>query len=151
MKVILKEAVGGLGKAGEVVNVADGYARNYLVPKDLAVIATPGALKEWEQKRKVIEKREAQERSEAEALAARLNDKEITVEAKAGEEGKLYGSVTSKEVAAAVEEQLKVAVDRKKIEIGLTIKELGTYPVAIRLYPGVEATVKVNVVASKEE
>ncbi len=151
MKVILKEAVGGLGKAGEVVNVADGYARNYLVPKDLAVVATSGALKEWEQKRKVIEKKEAQERGAAEELAARLNDKEVTVGAKAGEEGKLYGSVTSKEIAAAIEEQLKFEIDRKKIEVGLTIKELGTYPVTLKLYPGVDATVKVNVVESKEE
>ncbi|MCL6472471.1 MAG: 50S ribosomal protein L9 [Firmicutes bacterium] len=150
MKVILKEAVGGLGKMGDVVNVADGYARNYLVPKGLAVAATPGALKEWEQKRVTIAKREAAERAEAEALAAQLNDKEVTVEAKVGEEGKLYGSVTSKEIAAAILEQLKVEIDRKKIEIGQSIKEVGTYPAHIRLYPGVDATVKVNVVASKE-
>lgn len=151
MKVILKEAVGGLGKIGDVINVADGYARNYLVPKGLAVAATPGALKEWEQKKVVIAKRESQERSEAERLAAQLNDKEVTVGAKVGEEGKLYGSVGSKEIAAAIHEQLKVEVDRKKIEVGQMIKEVGTYPAHVRIYPGVEALVKVTVVASKEE
>ncbi len=151
MRVILKEAVGGLGKVGDVVNVADGYARNYLVPNGLAVAATPGALKEWEQKKAVIVKREAQERSEAEKLSAEINDKEVTVEAKVGAEGKLYGSVGSKEVAAAIQEQLKVEVDRKKIEVGQVIKEVGTYPVHVRVYPGVEALVKVTVVASKEE
>jgi len=151
MKVILKEPVGGLGRTGDVVDVKDGYARNYLIPRDLAEMATPGALKVWEQKRAVIEKKEAQERAEFEAIAGKINEKEVTVEAKAGEEGKLYGSVTSKEVASAIEDQLGVEVDRKKIELGVTIKELGTYPALVRLYPGVDATVQVNVVASKEE
>lgn len=151
MKVILKEPVGGLGRTGDVVEVKDGYARNYLIPRDLAQMATPGALKEWEQKRAVIEKKEAQERAEFEAIAEKINEKEVTVEAKAGEEGKLYGSVTSKEVASAIKDQLGIEVDRKKIELGVTIKDLGTYPALVRLYPGVDATVQVNVVASKEE
>jgi len=151
MKVILKEAVGGLGKVGEVVNVADGYARNYLVPKGLAVVATPGALKEWEQKRSILARREAAERAEAEALAAKLNDKEISVEAKAGEGGKLYGSVTSKEVSSAIETQLGIKVDRKKVELHQSIKEVGQYTATVKLYPGVDATVKVNVIKSKEE
>jgi len=151
MKVILKEPVGGLGRTGDVVDVKDGYARNYLIPRELAVKATPGALKEWEQKRVVIEKKEAQERAEFEAIAGKINEKEVTVEAKAGEEGKLYGSVTSKEVASAIKDQLGIEVDRKKIELGVTIKDLGTYRALVRLYPGVDATVQVNVVASKEE
>ncbi|MDI6716422.1 MAG: 50S ribosomal protein L9 [Actinomycetota bacterium] len=151
MKVILKETVGGLGKIGDIVDVADGYARNYLVPRGMAVIATPGALKEWEQKRIVIAKKEAQERESAQAVADSLRDKEVKIEAKAGEGGKLYGSVTAKEIAAAIESQLKTRVDRKKVEIAASIKELGTYPITIKLYPGVETTVKVNVVESKEE
>ena len=150
MKIILKEAVGGLGKVGEVVDVADGYAQNYLIPRGMAVAATPGALKDWEQKRAILAKREAQEREEAQVLAKTLKDKEVKVEAKAGEGGKLYGSVTSKEVAAAIEDQLKTKVDRKKLELADTIKELGTYPVTIKLYPGVDATIKVNVVESSE-
>lgn len=151
MKVILKEPVGGLGRTGDVVDVKDGYARNYLIPRDLAEMATPGALKVWEQKRAVIEKKEAQERAEFEAIAEKINEKEVTVEAKAGEEGKLYGSVTSKEIASAIKNQLGIEVDRKKVELDVTIKDLGTYPALVRLYPGVDATVQVNVVASKEE
>lgn len=151
MKVILKETVGGLGKIGDVVDVADGYARNYLVPRGIAVVATKGTLKDWELKRAVIVKREAKERAGAQEIADSLRDKEVTIAAKAGEGGKLYGSVTAKEVAAAIEDQLKVTVDRKKVEIAEHIKEIGVHPATIRLYPGVEATVKVNVVESKEE
>lgn len=151
MKVILKETVGGLGKIGDVVDVADGYARNYLVPRGTAVIATPGALKEWDQKRASIAKKEALERESAQELADRLRDKEVTVEAKAGEGGKLYGSVTAKEVASAIEGQLKAEVDRKKIEIAESIKELGSHEVTVKLYSGIETTIKVNVVESKEE
>ena len=150
MKVILKEAVGGLGKAGDVVDVADGYAQNYLIPKGLAVAASPGALKDWEQKRAAIAKREAKERSEAEALADKLRDKEVKVTAKAGEGGKLYGSITPKEIATAIEDQLKTKVDRKKIELTDGIKEIGTHPVTVRLYSGVDTTIKVTVVESKE-
>lgn len=151
MKVILKEPVSGLGRMGEVVNVADGYARNFLVPKGLAEIATAGALRDWEQKKHLIAKREAQEIATAEGLAASLRDKEVIIEAKAGEAGKLYGSVTSKEIAAAIEEQLKIEVDRKKIEIAESIKELGVHPVTVKVHAGVETTVNVNVVESKEE
>lgn len=150
MKVILKEPVAGLGKMGDVVAVADGYARNFLMPKGLAEMATKGALRDWDQKKHLIIRREAQERTEAEEIANLLRDKEVTIPARAGEEGKLYGSVTSKEIAEAVLAQLKVEVDRKKIE-SEHIKELGEHPVTIKIYPGVETTVKVNVVESKEE
>lgn len=150
MKVVLKEPVSGLGKMGQVVDVADGYARNFLVPKGLAEVATPGVLKDWEMKKHVIEKREAQEKATAEELAASLNGKEINIEAKAGEGGRLYGSVTSKEIAAAIEEQLKAEVDKKKIEME-AIKEIGAHPVTIKLHAGVDTTVTVNVVESKEE
>ncbi len=151
MKVILKESVSGLGKTGDVVDVADGYGRNYLVPKDIAVVATKGALKEWDLKRATLVKKEAKDRAEAESLAAGLNDKEVKVEAKAGEEGKLYGSVTTKEIAAAIEKQLKTEVDKKKIELAQPIKEVGDHPVTVKLFPGVDATVIVKVVGSKEE
>lgn len=151
MKVILKESVTGLGKTGDVVDVADGYARNFLVPKNKAVVATKGTLKEWDLRRATLVKKEAQNRTEAEALAASLKDKVVTIEAKAGEEGKLYGSVTAKEIAAAIETQLKTEVDKKKIELEHGIKEMGDHPVTVKLYPGVETTVVVKVVGSKEE
>ncbi|WP_286679060.1 50S ribosomal protein L9 [Candidatus Aquicultor secundus] len=151
MKVILKESVSGLGKTGDVIDVADGYARNYLVPKNIAVVATKGTLKEWDLRRATLVKKEAKDRTEAEAIAAGLNNKEVKVEAKAGEEGKLYGSVTSKEIAAAIEKQLKTEVDKKKIELAQPIKEVGDHPVTVKLFPGVDTTVIVKVVGSKEE
>ncbi|MBE0447777.1 MAG: 50S ribosomal protein L9 [Actinobacteria bacterium] len=151
MKVILKEAVGGLGKVGDVVDVADGYAQNYLIPRGMAVMATPGTLKDWAQRKAALAKKEAQEREEAQALADRLKDKEVKIEARVGDGGRLYGSVTSREIAAAIKAQLKIKVDRKKIELPDSIKELGIYPVTIKVYPGVDATVNVNVVKSREE
>jgi len=150
MKVILTETVGGLGRVGDVVDVAKGYAQNYLVPRGMAVIATTGTLKDWEHKKAAISKKQAQEIEEAQTLADSIKDKEVTIEAKAGEGGKLYGSITSKEIAEAVDSQLKIEVDRKKIEIAGTIKEIGVHPVTIKLYPGVEATVSINVVETKE-
>jgi len=151
MKVILKEPVGGLGKTGDVVDVANGYAQNYLIPRGMAVVATPGTLRDWEHKKAALAKREAQDIGEAQELADSLRDKEVKIEAKAGEAGKLYGSVTPKEIAAAIEDQLKAKVDRKKIELPEAIRELGAHPVTVKLYPGVDTTIKVNVVESKEE
>ncbi|HCH00084.1 MAG: 50S ribosomal protein L9 [Candidatus Aquicultor primus] len=151
MKVILKETVGGLGRIGEVVEVARGYAQNYLVPRGMAVVATPGTLKDWEHKKATTSKRQAHELSEAQELADSIKDKEVTVEAKAGEGGKLYGSITAKEVAEAITKQLKIEVDRKKVDIAGAIKELGSHPVSVKVYPGVDAIVSINVVAAKEE
>ncbi|MBS3908586.1 MAG: 50S ribosomal protein L9 [Actinobacteria bacterium] len=150
MKVILKETVGGLGRIGEVVEVARGYAQNYLVPRGMAVVATPGTLKDWEHKKATTSKRQAHELSEAQELADSIKDKEVTVEAKAGEGGKLYGSITAKEVAEAITAQLKIEVDRKKVDIAGAIKELGLHPVTVKIYPGVEAVVSINVVSAKE-
>ncbi|MDP2211158.1 MAG: 50S ribosomal protein L9 [Candidatus Aquicultor sp.] len=151
MKVILKETVGGLGRIGEVVEVARGYAQNYLVPRGMAVVATPGTLKDWEHKKATTSKRQAHELSEAQELADSIKDKEVTVEAKAGEGGKLYGSITAKEVAEAITKQLKIEVDRKKVDIAGAIKELGAHPATVKVYPGVDAVVSINVVAAKEE
>lgn len=151
MEIILTQAVPSLGKEGDVVRVARGYANNYLVPQGLAVPATPGSLKQLEQKRAVIARREAQARAEAQAFADKLNGKTVEIKAKAGAEGRLFGSVTARDIADAIKSQLRVEVDRRKIDLAEHIKEAGAREVSISVYPEVQATVTVNVVAEAPE
>lgn len=145
MKVILSKQVKGLGKPGDVVEVSDGYAQNYLVPRELASIATPGALKDLGHKKAAISRREEKELSEAKNIASALSRKAVTITAKAGEKGHLYGSITAKDVADAVLSQTSLRLDRKKIELVDPIKELGEHEVKARIHPGVEATFSVVV------
>jgi len=149
MEVILKESIKSLGSAGDIVNVADGYARNYLIPQGKAVLATSKNVKQLERQQEAIRKRAAQLKADLEALAAQLNKLEIEVPVKVGESGKLYGSVTSMDIAKAISDK-GYTVDRKKIQLEEPIKELGEYSILIKLAPEVEATVKLNVVAQKD-
>ncbi|GAB4277823.1 MAG: hypothetical protein Kow0056_09680 [Coriobacteriia bacterium] len=144
MKVILLEEVAGKGREGDVIDVARGYAKNYLFPRRLAVEATPGNLKQLEARRHNIEKREAARKAEAEAVAAQIEGKSVTIEARAGEEGRLFGSVTAAMIHDAISEQLGVEVDRK--QIGAHLKEVGEHEVTIRVSHDVSATLTVNVV-----
>ncbi len=146
MEVILKESIKSLGSAGDIVNVADGYARNYLIPQGKAVIATTKNIKQLERQQEAIRKKAAQIKADLEALAAQLNNLEIEIPVKVGESGKLYGSVTSMDIAKAISEK-GYSVDRKKIQLEEPIKELGEYSISIKLAPEVEATIKLNVVA----
>jgi len=151
MQIILQAEVPSLGREGDIVKVAGGYANNYLIPKGLAVLATPGNLKQLEQRRSAISKREAVIRGEAEGQAAKLEGKSVTITAKAGAEGRLYGSITTKDIAAAIEEGLGVAVDRRRIEPSEPIKRAGDVTVKIKLYPEVEAAVLVKVLSDTAE
>ena len=145
MKVILLTDVKGMGKKDEIHNVSDGYARNFLFPKKLAVEATPGAAKEIERKRAAERQREMERRQEADKKASSLRGKVIAVVAKGGSQGRLYGSVTSAEVAAALEKQHGVKVDKKKIDLSETIRSVGEYECVIKLYPEISARMKVVV------
>ncbi|MDP1808643.1 MAG: 50S ribosomal protein L9 [Actinomycetota bacterium] len=151
MQVILQAEVPSLGREGDIIKVAGGYANNYLIPKGLAVLATPGNLKQLELRRTVIVKREAIVRGEAEAHAAKLEGKSVTITAKAGAEGRLYGSITTKDMAAAIEDGLGVAVDRRRIEPSDPIKQAGDVTVKIKFYPGVEASVVIKVISDMAE
>lgn len=142
MKVILLQNVPGTGKKGEVVNVSDGYARNYLMPRKWAVEASQAAVKEIERKNEVERKKEAERRAAAEDLAGQLKDKVIIVKAKAGEKGRLYGSVTGQEVADALEQQHKIALDKRKLELKDTIRSLGEYEVQVSVYSGIKVAMK---------
>jgi large subunit ribosomal protein L9 len=146
MKVILLTDVKGRGKEGDVIEVARGFAANYLLPRKMAVEATSGNLKQLEARMHNIQKREEAKRAEAEGLAAQVSGKALTVEAKAGEGGKLFGSVTAGMVADALAEQLGVEVDRKKLDLHGHIKTVGEHTIGVRIYQDVTAEIVVNVV-----
>ncbi len=145
IEVILREDVPSLGRAGELVRVRPGYARNYLLPKGLAFEATEGNRRRIAAETRVREARRQAERVEAEGLAARLASVTLTIASKAGEEGKLFGSVTAQDIADALAAQ-GFAVDRRRIELEHPIKALGTHTVPVRLHPEVHAEVRVHVV-----
>ena len=149
MEVLLLRDVEQLGQIGEIKRVADGYARNFLIPRGLATIATPGAVKQAELLRQRDARRQEKELNEAQALAQELDGRSVTFQARAGESDRLYGSITNANIAEALEEQVGQDVDRRKIEMEEPLKELGTHAVTIRLAPGAEA--KVTVVIEREE
>ena len=146
MKVVLLQDVKDLGKKGELVNASDGYARNYLFPRKLAVEATAGKLKELEDKKSSEKNRKEKELSAAKELADKISKAEIIFKTKAGENGKLFGSITGKDVADALKSQHKIEVDKKKVVLHDAIKALGTYQVEIKVYPEVSAKINIKVV-----
>jgi large subunit ribosomal protein L9 len=147
MKVILRTDVSELGKRGDILDVADGYARNFLVPKGLAMKATDGAASQAASMRRARDLRDAQDRAAAETLATTLVPKVITVTARAGSEGRLFGSVTAGDIAAAIEAQTNVQIDRRKLVLPEPIKSLGTHVVPAKLHADVEFPVTIDVVA----
>ena len=150
MKVVLRTDVEGVGHKGDIVDISDGFAQNKLIPKGLAFKATSGAEREAERMRKSRELKAAEERSVAEEIAARLTEKSITIAMNAGEGGKLFGSVTTSDIASALENQANVTLDRKDLHLAETIKEIGTYEVMARPHPDVEFSVTIEVVADSE-
>jgi large subunit ribosomal protein L9 len=149
MRVVLRGDVENVGRKGDMVDVADGFARNYLVPKGLAIRATPGAQKQADAMRRSREAQERKSREAAEALSARLAAGTVEIKARAGEGGRLFGSVTAADIADAVQEQLGVEIDRRRLELDEPLKEIGAAEVRLRLHTDVEATVKVAVVAAQ--
>lgn len=145
MKVILKADVKGQGKAGQIVNVSDGYARNFLFPKGLAVEANASSMGELNSKNAAAAHHIEEEKQAARNTAAKIEGKTVVVKAKAGAGGKLFGSVTSKEVAEEVKKQLGVEIDRRKLNMN-DIKSFGDFSAEVKLYNGITAklTVKVN-------
>ncbi len=146
MKVILQEDVDTLGKAGDIVKVADGYGRNYLIPKRLAIPADVRNLRALEHDRRVIEARSKKVRRSAEEMGGRLSSLSLTIPAKAGEEGKLFGAVTSRDIAEALE-RAGVAVDRRMVLLEEPIKQVGDYKVKIKAGTDIVPEVSVRVVA----
>ena len=151
MKVILANDVDNLGRKGDVVTVADGYARNYLVPKGLALHASKGALRQAEMMQRARADRLAREKEEAASKVAVLGASPVYISARSGEGGRLFGSVTKSDVARAVEEQLGEAVDRHDIRLEEPIRHLGSHSVEVHLHEEVNALVTVEVIAHEEE
>lgn len=147
MKVVLREDVDHLGHKGDLLEVADGYARNFLVPRGLAMKATKGVAAQADAMRRSRSARDARDQAAAAEVAARLEAATIKVGVRAGEAGKLFGSVTSADVAEAVQAQTAVEIDRRTIDLPEPIKELGNTDVPVRLHPEVVATLHVEVVA----
>lgn len=145
MKVILLTEVKGKGGEGDVIDVARGFANNYLLPQKKAVLATKGNLKQLEQRRKNIEKREAVRIADAEALQAKLDGLTVKVDARVGEEGQLFGSVTTAMIASALQDQEGIEIDRKRIDLNNAIRTAGKHQVEISLYREIKATITVQV------
>jgi large subunit ribosomal protein L9 len=147
VKVVLRADVDHLGQKGDLVEVADGYARNFLVPRGLALRATSGIQKQADAMRRNRDARDRRERETAQAIAYQLDAPTIQIQARAGEGGRLFGSVTSSDVAAAVQAQIGIEIDRRDIAMDEPLKELGVSDLVIRLHPDVTATLHVEVVA----
>ena len=145
MQVVLLKDVKSVGKAGEVRNVADGFARNYLIPKGLARQATPGAVSEAKEHAAQQAKRAARERSQAEAFAREIDGARLTFKARAGETGHLYGSITAADIAEELQKQTGKTIDKRKIELEEPIREMGTFRVPIRFSGDISAEIRVAV------
>ncbi|MDR2156556.1 MAG: 50S ribosomal protein L9 [Clostridiales Family XIII bacterium] len=148
MKVILLEDISGKGKTGDVVKVNDGYARNFLFPRNFAVNATDANMKNLEKRKAALAAKKEQELNCAKETAAKIDSLSVSIATKSGEGGRLFGSITSQDIAEAVNEQHGVFVDKRKILLDAPIKTVGVHPVEIRIYPEVVATVRVSVEAN---
>lgn len=149
MKVILLKDIKSLGKAGDLVEAKDGYARNYLFPKGLAIEATEGNLKTLREKKKVEKKKKKEEYNDALKLKKKLDENSVEIKGKAGEGGKLFGSITSKDISAALKKQYNIKIDKRKIDLNENIKTLGTTIVDVKIYPEVVANLAVKVIEEK--
>ncbi|WP_019004964.1 50S ribosomal protein L9 [Cohnella laeviribosi] len=145
MKVIFLQDVKGQGKKGEIKEVSEGYARNFLLPKGYVQIATEGNKKALDQMKASAEKRKAKEKEEAQALAAKLSEMTIVIKAKAGEGGRLFGAITSKQISETLE-KMNIKIDKRKIDLDEPIRTLGVTKVPLKLYPEVKGTLNVQVV-----
>jgi len=146
MKVILLDNIKGVGKKDEVINASDGYARNFLFPKKLAVEANAENMSKLKNKQDSVQHKKDVEKEKAEEIAKKFKDITVTIKVKAGDNGRIFGGVTSKEISECLKQQFKIDVDKKKIVLNDTIKNLGVFNVSVKLFEGVVGNLKVNVV-----
>lgn len=145
MKVILLKDDKNLGKKGEIVEAKTGYARNFLIPKKVAIEATPENMEEWKKNKAEEERLEKENRAKATEVKKKIEEITLTIKAKAGEGGRLFGAITSADIAKNLKSEYKIEVDKKKIDLAENIKESGMKNIDIKLYPDVVATLKVNI------
>lgn len=146
MKVIMLSDVKDVGKKGEIINVAEGYARNYLLPRKLAMEATESSLKQLEQEKRAQEKKKQKEKQNAIKQAEMLSKTHLTLKVKAGEQGKLFGSITSKDISDALKSQYNIDIDKRKIELSNPIKSVGDYEATVKLAPEVETKIHFKII-----
>ena len=147
MKVILLDNIKGVGKKDEIINASDGYARNFLFPKKLAVEANNENMNKLKAKKQSEQHKKDVEKEQAQKIAKELDDTILTIKVKAGDNGKIFGGVTSKEISEELKKQNKIDIDKKKIALSENIKNLGTFSVNVKLYEGVTGALKVKVVS----
>ncbi len=147
MKVILRKNVPGLGQVNDIKDVSEGYARNYLIPRGLADIATEAAIQQAQRQMQAEKEKKARQRAEAEAFAARLAALTLVFKAKAGEKGRLYGSITAQQIAEAVERQLHRPFDKRWLELEQPLRQLGAHVIPVKLEGGVRTTLRVEIEA----
>lgn len=147
MKVILKQDIRALGKRGDIKEVSDGYARNFLLPKGLALEATTGNLKMLADQKESVARKEEMERDEAQQLAKILAGRSVTFKVKTGEGGRLFGSITAKDIADQIKKEHNLELDKRKLGLDDSIKNVGDYQVKIHLYKGISAEISVKVIA----
>ena len=148
MKVLLRQDISGVGRRGDIVSVSSGHARNFLLPRGLAIAATDGAVVQATSMRRARDLREAADHESAQAIVAELAKRTIQVQAKAGSEGRLFGSVTATDIAQAVSTQAGITLDRKSIEIASPIRTVGDHSVTVELFAGITGTISLSVSAS---
>jgi large subunit ribosomal protein L9 len=146
MRIVLLHDLQGVGKAGDLATVADGYARNFLIPRKLAMLAGSGVVRNLELQQKVIQRRADRERTDAESLARRVAEEPIVIEANTGVGGKLYGSITSQDIVDAVQAKRGIELDRRKVDLHEPIRLVGTYTVPVRFMRDVTAQLTVHVI-----
>lgn len=149
MKVILKADIKGVGKKNEIINASDGYARNFLFPKNLAVEANAENMSKLQAKKDATQYKKEIEKDEAKKLAKMLNEIIVKIEVKAGENGKIFGGVSAKDIADTLSKKHNIIIDKKKIDLKETIKTLGVHNIGVKLYEGVTGKIKVEVISSK--
>ena len=147
MKILLRSDVKGVGRCGDIVNVSAGHARNFLLPNDLAVVANDGTVAQAEVMRKAQELKAATDRESARSLASSLATKVITISAKAGNEGRLFGSITSTEIVKAIFDQTGATIDRKQVQLEAPLRQLGEHVVVVELFAEVLTNMSVNIVS----
>lgn len=145
MKVILLDNIKGVGKKDEVINASDGYARNFLFPRKLAVEANAENMSKLKNKQDSAQHKKDVEKEKAEEIVKKLKDITVSIKVKAGDNGRIFGGVTSKEISESLKEQFKIDIDKKKIVLNETIKNLGVFNVSVKLFEGITGTLKVNV------
>lgn len=147
MKVLLRSDIAGVGRRGDIITVSGGHARNFLLPKGLAIEATEGAITQAEAMRRSRDQREVADRTEAQAIAANLSQHSFVISAKVGKEGRLFGSVSPGDIVDAISQQAKFTIDRKKVNIGSPIRTVGEHTVTVDLFADLTAEIKLQVVA----